>query len=143
MRIWVIGMGRAGSSAVRQLQKNSAIELITSDPQERPRAVEDGLVDAVDYVERVTPININTLARRIRPDMILITAGAGLQSYSNVTGGHRTRRSTQLRNRRRQRISLPSPFTFKFDITLPVAGGKWRVALHPATCSPATCSPAT
>ena len=72
---------------MRQLQKNPAIDLITSDPQERPRAVEDGLVDAVDYVERVTPLNINSLARRIRPDMILITAGAGLQSYGNVTGG--------------------------------------------------------
>ena len=32
----------------------------------------EGVIDHVDYVEFVTPANVNNLARRIRPDLILI-----------------------------------------------------------------------
>lgn len=87
MRIWMIGAGRGGAAALRQLRKNEDIEVIVSDPQERPAAVTQGLIKVVHYVERITPVNVNDFARRIRPDLILITAGAGSQSYGNVTGG--------------------------------------------------------
>ncbi|MEZ4710914.1 MAG: hypothetical protein R3A44_27190 [Caldilineaceae bacterium] len=87
MRVWVIGAGRAGSSVLRQLQKNPNIEVVVSDPIEKPRAVLDGLIDKVDIVERITLLNVNDYARRLRPDLVLITTGAGSQSFGNVAGG--------------------------------------------------------
>ena len=62
MRVWVIGAGRAGSSVLRQLRKNLDIEVVVSDPIEKPRAVLDGLIDKVDIVERITLLNVNEFA---------------------------------------------------------------------------------
>jgi len=87
MRIWLIGAGRMGSSVLRQLQKNSNLEIITSDTKDRPKAVEDGLIDQIDFVERVTPLNVNAVAKRIRPDLILISTGSGVNSYTHLAGG--------------------------------------------------------
>ncbi|MEM7134688.1 MAG: hypothetical protein AAF702_50970 [Chloroflexota bacterium] len=87
MRIWLIGAGRAGTSVLNQFKKNPDIEVIVSDPQEQPKAVQDGILDKVDIVERITPVNINQVAKRIRPDLILISTGAGSHSFGNVTGG--------------------------------------------------------
>ncbi|MBV7328767.1 hypothetical protein KFU94_11000 [Chloroflexi bacterium TSY] len=87
MRIWLIGAGRAGSAAIRQLQKNDRIEIVVSDPLARPKAVEEGLIQQVDLVERVTPVNVNEIAKRIHPDLILIASGTGTQSFGNVAGG--------------------------------------------------------
>lgn len=87
MRIWLIGAGERGTEIVRQLQKNRNIELVISDPTPHPRALAEGMIAKVDHTEAVTPININTLARRIRPDLILIDAGADQRSLGRVTGG--------------------------------------------------------
>lgn len=87
MRIWLIGAEQRGSEVLRQLQKNSNIEVIVSDPKERPKAVNDGIIAKVDHVELVTPVNINTLARRIRPDLILIDPGADPHNFGRLTGG--------------------------------------------------------
>ena len=76
MRIWLIGAEQAGSEALRQLKKNPAVTVIVSDAVDRPKAVSDGVIAKVDMVENVTPVNINQLARRVRPDLILIDAGA-------------------------------------------------------------------
>ena len=87
MRIWLIGADQAGSEALRQLKKNPAIIVIVSDAGERPRAVADGVIAKVDMVENVTALNINQLARRIRPDLILIDAGAAKRAMGRVSGG--------------------------------------------------------
>lgn len=87
MRIWVIGAGRMGSSVLRQLQKNRALEIVVSDTQANPKAVQDGVLEQVDFVERVTPLNINEVAKRIHPDLILIATGSGMHSYANLSGG--------------------------------------------------------
>jgi hypothetical protein len=87
MRIWLIGAGQRGTEALRQLMKNPNLEIIVSDPTERPLAVQDGLITKIDHTEVVTPVNINTLARRIRPDLILIDAGAEQRSLGRVSGG--------------------------------------------------------
>lgn len=86
MRVWLIGAGRAGSGALKQLWKNPDIEVIVSDPHANPLAVKDGIIDDVNFVERITPININQIAQRIRPDLILIATGSGTQRYGNVEG---------------------------------------------------------
>jgi hypothetical protein len=85
MRIWLIGASSAGTEAIRQLQKSTQIDLIVSAPAPDPRAVREGVLDRVDYVETVTPVNVDSLARRIRPDLILIDSSAS--SYRGRTGG--------------------------------------------------------
>lgn len=85
MRIWLIGAGKAGSAALRQLYKNESIEIVVTAETDRPQAVKDGILARVDYVETVNSLNINTLARRIRPDLILVDPT--LNALSRVTGG--------------------------------------------------------
>jgi FlaA1/EpsC-like NDP-sugar epimerase len=87
MRIWLIGADQAGSEALQQLQKNPSITVIVSDASDRPKAVSDRVIAKVDMVENVTPMNINQLARRIRPDLILIDAGAANRAMRGVSGG--------------------------------------------------------
>ena len=86
MRVWVIGAGQAGSEAIRQLRKNDEFELVVTAESDRPQAVKDGLIERVDHVETVTSLNINTLARRFRPDLILVDPAA-MSALSRVSGG--------------------------------------------------------
>ena len=86
MRIWLIGADQAGSNALRQLRKSPSVEIYVTDSSDRPRAVADGLLPGVDARDNVTPMNINTLARRIRPDLILVDRGAIQRSVGKVAG---------------------------------------------------------
>ena len=86
MRIWLIGAGQAGTEALRQLSKNEDLEIVVSADNERPQAVREGVIGKVDHVETVNSVNINTLARRTRPDLILVDITA-LGSLGRVTGG--------------------------------------------------------
>ena len=87
MRIWLIGVDERGTHALQQLVKNQQIDVIISDPSDRPKAVTQGVIDHVDYVERITSLNINQVARRVRPDLILVDAGAIERNWGHVTGG--------------------------------------------------------
>ncbi len=87
MRVWMIGAGHAGTEALRQLQKHDEIEIIVSADQDRPQAVKDGVIARVDYVEVVTSVNVNAMARRIRPDLILLDTTA-VGALGRVTGGN-------------------------------------------------------
>lgn len=87
MRIWLIGADQAGAEALRQFQKNTAIEVFVTDMLERPRAVTDRVIDKLDAIENVTPMNVNVLARRIRPDLILIDSSAAKRNLTRLTGG--------------------------------------------------------
>ena len=86
MRIWLIGADQKGTDALRQLKKNPNIEVIVSDATDQPKAVTERVIAKVDYVETVSPININTLARRFRPDLILIDTAAEKRNL-RVLGG--------------------------------------------------------
>lgn len=88
MRIWLIGADQKGIAALRQLEKNPNMEIIVSDAIEQPRAVTERVIAKVDFVEAVTPININTLARRTRPDLILIDTGALERNYGRLASGY-------------------------------------------------------
>jgi hypothetical protein len=87
MRIWLIGADQRGIEVLRQLQKNSGIEVIVSAAREHPKAVVEKVIDKVNYIDQVTPLNINTLARRIRPDLILIDSSAEGRSLGRITAG--------------------------------------------------------
>lgn len=87
MRIWLIGADQAGAEALRQFQKNAAIEVFVTDMIDRPRAVTDRIIDKLDALENVTPMNVNSLARRIRPDLILIDSSAAKRNLMRLSGG--------------------------------------------------------
>jgi hypothetical protein len=76
MRIWLIGGGQASLVALRQLHKNDAIEVVVSAGSDRPVVVQEGVIAQVDFVETVTPVNVNQLGRRTRPDLILLDSTA-------------------------------------------------------------------
>jgi UDP-N-acetylmuramoylalanine-D-glutamate ligase len=87
MRVWVIGAGKVGTAALRQLTKNPDIEVFVSDPSPTPEAVQQGVIDKVDIVENVSSVNVNHLARRIRPDLILLSPAASERGVGHVEGG--------------------------------------------------------
>jgi hypothetical protein len=85
MRIWLIGASRSGTEAIRQLQKSEQVDVIVSAPSPTPLAVREGVLRKVDYVETVTPVNVNKLAKRVRPDLIVVDSSAS--SYRGASGG--------------------------------------------------------
>lgn len=87
MRVWLIGADQAAIDALEQLRKHPDLELFVSAQMASPPAVQTGILERVNYVETVTSVNVNTLARRIRPDFILIDATADAKAYGRVSGG--------------------------------------------------------
>lgn len=73
MRVLVVGAGRTGSQVIRQLQKNPDLEIITVDGRDRPYAIEQGHIEAVDYKESLTPLTLEYVVEQARPDLILLT----------------------------------------------------------------------
>lgn len=87
MRIWLIGAETTGAATLRQLQKNPEITVVVSDPSPHPLAVREGLISKVDFQETVNSVNINQLARRIRPDLILLSPPEGGSGLGALEGG--------------------------------------------------------
>ena len=69
------------------MRKNRDVQLVVSAPVEDPKAVRDGVLEQVDYVERVNHVNVNELGRRIGPDLILIDSSAAARDYARLAGG--------------------------------------------------------
>ena len=87
MRIWLIGADDGALQTIEQLRKNPEITLVVSSAVDNPKAVATGVLDRVDYVERVSHVNVNDLARRIRPDLILIDPAAAARTYARLNAG--------------------------------------------------------
>ena len=86
MRILVYGCGEAGTTVLRQLQKNPALDLITADPRERPAALESGLIDTVDIPEPLTPMNLDAIVAEWQPDLILLATTSSDLALGNAPG---------------------------------------------------------
>ena len=87
MRVLLVGAGTAGVRALRQLRKNPNITVLTVDPRERPPAVEEKLIDSVDYREVLTPLTLEYIVSQAKPDLVLIateTEDLGLGSPAGV-----------------------------------------------------------
>lgn len=72
MRILVVGAGRVGADVLRQLKKNPALTVLTLDPRDKPYAIEQGIIDAVDFRETLTPFNLTKVLEQAKPDLILL-----------------------------------------------------------------------
>ncbi len=72
MRILVVGAGRIAANVLLQLKKNPAVTVLTLDPRENPYALEQGIIDAVDFRESLTPLNLKYVMEKAKPDLILL-----------------------------------------------------------------------
>jgi hypothetical protein len=86
MRILVIGAGRTGARVLRQLQKNPELTVIVVDPNERPYAVERGIISSVDYRESLTPLTLDYLLQKSEPDLVLLTRSPGDLGVGSALG---------------------------------------------------------
>jgi hypothetical protein len=84
--IMIIGAGKVGAKVLLQLKKNPKLEVTTVDSRETPYAVEIGIIDSVDYIAELTPIELKPLIERIAPDIVLVTTSKEDISRSNVPG---------------------------------------------------------
>jgi hypothetical protein len=84
--ILVIGAGKVGAKVLLQLKKNPKLEVITVDSREIPFAVKEGIIDSVDYILKLTPIELKPLIESIAPDIVLVTTSRDDISRSNVPG---------------------------------------------------------
>lgn len=84
--ILVIGAGKVGAKVLLQLKKNPKLYVSTVDSREVPFAVEEGIIDYVNYIVELTPIELKPLIERIDPDIVLVTTSREDISRSNVPG---------------------------------------------------------
>lgn len=76
MRILVAGAGKVGAQVLRQLQKNPSLTIITSDPNQEPYAVQEGIISQVDIQETLTPLTLGYVLAEAKPDLILLASAS-------------------------------------------------------------------
>ncbi|MCK4457406.1 MAG: hypothetical protein KAW39_06675, partial [Thermoplasmata archaeon] len=54
----VVGGGDLGIRVIKQLRKNPGISFVVADYRDNPTAVQKGVIDSVDILEHITPMNI-------------------------------------------------------------------------------------
>ena len=84
MRILVIGAGHTGAQVLHQLQKNPALTVMVADPHDRPYAVEQGIIASIDYRESLTPLTLEYLLEKSKPDLVLPDSPGYQALYSEI-----------------------------------------------------------
>jgi glyceraldehyde-3-phosphate dehydrogenase/erythrose-4-phosphate dehydrogenase len=86
MRVLVVGTGMVGARVLRQLKKNPRIEVVTVDPRDRPYAVEQGIIEDVDYHAELNTVELKETLSKVRPDLVLVTTSKEDMSRTGVSG---------------------------------------------------------
>ena len=86
MTVLVVGAGNTGVQVLRQLSKNPALKILTLDPRENPYAVEQGIIENVDFREALTPLNLDKVLAQARPDIILLTSIGEDMGFGSAAG---------------------------------------------------------
>ncbi len=86
MRVLVVGAGRVGAEVLRQLKKNPAITVLTLDPRPMPYAVQEGLIEAVDIREALTPLTMEVVMEQSQADLVLLTTATEDLGLGRVAG---------------------------------------------------------
>ena len=86
MRVLVVGAGMVGARVLRQLKKNPRIEVVTVDPRDRPYAVEQGIIEDVDYHAELNTVELKETLSKVRPDLVLVTTSKEDMSRTGVSG---------------------------------------------------------
>lgn len=72
MRALVVGAGALGIRVIKQLRKKGAFEILVADYREDCQAVREGVIDKVDILEHLTPLNIGDCCDDLEPDIIFL-----------------------------------------------------------------------
>jgi nucleoside-diphosphate-sugar epimerase len=86
MRVLVVGAGMVGARVLRQLKKNPRIEVVTVDPRDRPYAVEQGIIEDVDYHAELNTVELKETLNKVRPDLVLVTTSKEDMTRTGVSG---------------------------------------------------------
>lgn len=86
MRVLVVGAGMVGARVLRQLKKNPKIEVVTVDPRDRPYAVEQGIIEDVDYHAELNTVELKETLSKVRPDLVLVTTSKEDMARTGVSG---------------------------------------------------------
>ena len=86
MRVLVVGAGMVGARVLRQLKKNPRIEVVTVDPRDRPYAVEQGIIEDVDYHAELNTVELKETLSKVRPDLVLVTTSKEDIARTGVPG---------------------------------------------------------
>lgn len=86
MRVLVIGAGEVGARVLRQLQKNTRLEIFTVDPRKNPPAVQEGVVDSVDFSQSLTSRSLQSVIDEVQPDLVLVTTAAEDLGFGRAPG---------------------------------------------------------
>lgn len=86
MVVLVIGAGRTGAQVLRQLQKNPRITIKTLDPRERPFAIEEGIIESVDFRETLTPLSLDYVLEQAAPDLVVLASATEDMGLGHAPG---------------------------------------------------------
>lgn len=86
MKILVVGAGKVGSKVIKQLRKKASIDIYTVDPRENPEALEQGIIEKIDYAVELVPGEIIKILDGLKPDLVLVTTSKKDISKADVEG---------------------------------------------------------
>ena len=86
MTVLVVGVGKTGAEVLRQLLKNPDLAIVTLDPRENPYAIEEGILNGVDFKEPLTPLSIDSIIKVARPDLVLLTTSPQDMGLGDAAG---------------------------------------------------------
>ena len=72
MKALVVGAGELGIRVIKQLRKNPEIDVIVADYRDDCEAIKQGVIQKVDVLEHLTPLNIGECCEETHPDMIFL-----------------------------------------------------------------------
>lgn len=72
MRALIVGAGALGIRVIKQLRKNDKFEMVVADYREDCQAVREGVLDKVDVLEHLTPLNIEECCDDVEPDIVFL-----------------------------------------------------------------------
>jgi Trk K+ transport system NAD-binding subunit len=86
MRVLVVGAGMVGARVLKQLKKNPKIKVVTIDPRDTPYAVEQGIIEGVDYIVDLNTVEVMETVNNVRPDLVLVTTSKEDIARAGVSG---------------------------------------------------------
>jgi predicted dinucleotide-utilizing enzyme len=86
LKVLVVGAGKIGARVIKQLRKKPKIKIITVDPRENPQAIEEGIIERVDYSIDLIPGEIMNLLQEVNPDLVLVTTSKDDISNTGAQG---------------------------------------------------------
>jgi hypothetical protein len=72
MRALVVGAGSLGIRVIKQLRKNENIEIVVADYRPDCQAIREGVIEKVDIMEHLTPLNISGCCEEVEPDIVFL-----------------------------------------------------------------------